>query len=53
MNRYSSFALSPHKISMCFLLYEAFQSPLLSLQKQETIIKYILDSIKVKFIYQS
>lgn len=43
----SSFCLSPHKISLCFLLYEAFQSPLLSLPKQEVLIKYIVASIKV------
>ena len=38
----SSFALSPHKTSLCFLLYEVYQSPLLSLIKQQAIFKYIL-----------
>ena len=49
MNRYqSSFLLSPHKISLCILLSEAFQSPVISLQKQEALIKYILKSLDVR-----
>jgi len=32
-NGSTSYALTPHKVSLCILLYEAYQSPLLSLGK--------------------
>lgn len=44
-----SFALSPHKISLCFLLFEAFQSPVLSTQKQEGLINFLARQIKVRY----
>lgn len=44
---HQSFALSPHKISLCFLLYSAFQSPVLSLDKHEALVEYIYSKLMV------
>ena len=48
MNRFqTSFSLSPHKISLCFLLHGCFSSLFLSHHKQELLLKYLLKSINV------
>ena len=47
---HQSFALSPHKISLCFLLYSAFQSPVLSLDKHEALVEYIYSKLMVNQI---
>jgi hypothetical protein len=44
-----SYTLSPYKIALCFMLYEAFQSPLLSHQKQEALLLYLQNQTKVTY----
>jgi len=46
-NGSTSYALTPHKVSLCFLLFEAYQSPLLSLTKQNLLLGLINSHLEV------
>ena len=43
----SSFNLTPHKIALCFLLHEALTNPILHVDKQTALLKYIISEVAV------